>query len=285
MALSPRAGLPLALAAFAVLFACTVSIDHNLVNRDRGPADQPGLFEAAGDRAAETSDAPADRPITERSTTDRIVDNLPLDKRPPDKARDDLLHCTASTVLGCNATNTALVKCNSNGWGTTTVSCGSYQCSTTLMRCTGCDPATTTPGCSGSSRTYCSADGLMATQACTLGCSGAGVCCTDKDIDGYTAPCGGDCNDSNASVHPNQSGWFTAPVPIVGGFDYNCSGVPEKQYPDLVACVFVSGSTCTGEGWQGSVPACGQQGTFMSCKKQGVTCIEDTPSTVTQGCH
>lgn len=102
----------------------------------------------------------------------------------------------------------------------------------------------------------------------------------DADKDGYGDPTltvesclpppghvanGQDCDDKQAAVHPGQSAYFQLPVGLIGGYDYNCDGVEEKQYPALVSCQ-QAGSTCVGDGWQVYVPACGLGGLFSTCK-------------------
>jgi len=99
---------------------------------------------------------------------------------------------------------------------------------------------------------------------------------SDADSDGYiTTSCnvtGTDCWDSNASVYPGQTAWFTSPY-VVGNYDYNCSGVYEKLYTE----------TCEADcfGWDGAVPACGASGTYC----QDVDCCVHSCSTYVQACH
>jgi cysteine-rich repeat protein len=128
------------------------------------------------------------------------------------------------------------------------------------------------------------------------------VCFPDADGDGFgvkggafeacicptgttvNAPDPADCSDGNASVHPKQSSSFGFPYcaePSKDGgcartsFDYDCSGVEEKKWTRLFpssGCAVLSLTSCAGEGWQGSVPACGAEGTYVTCVRNALGC-------------
>jgi len=85
--------------------------------------------------------------------------------------------------------------------------------------------------------------------------------------DGYaTRP--GDCCDSDASVHPFADFSGTPHACPIVQWDFDCDGAVEKDFPDsggFVNC----GELCNGTGWLGAVPACGEDGTFVSCSFGG----------------
>jgi hypothetical protein len=99
----------------------------------------------------------------------------------------------------------------------------------------------------------------------------------DQDHDGFSAAAvgGGDCYDQNSSARPGQTGWFGEDRGD-GSFDYDCSGVNEKQFP------WGSAETCSCGGvecsiWPSSVPGCGrweasQEFQYSSCLNQNVRC-------------
>jgi len=79
----------------------------------------------------------------------------------------------------------------------------------------------------------------------------------------YTGTTTTDCDDNSAQVFPGQTQYFNTPNGN-GNFDYNCDGNQELQYTSTGACnsSFVS---CDGvDGWVGSVPNCGQSGSFVA---------------------
>ncbi len=49
------------------------------------------------------------------------------------------------------------------------------------------------------------------------------------------------------------------------GFDYDCSGTPDPEFPDPVDCGLVSGSCDAGVGFLKMVPPCGAAGPWGSC--------------------
>jgi hypothetical protein len=98
---------------------------------------------------------------------------------------------------------------------------------------------------------------------------GTGGCC-DCDGDGYRsqALCGGDdCDDFNPLVHPGQTMYFAAPSgdPNVG-FDYDCSGAPNPEFPTPVDCnLLLTGNCDAGVGFLNAVPPCGDAGEWGTC--------------------
>jgi hypothetical protein len=101
------------------------------------------------------------------------------------------------------------------------------------------------------------------------GKGGAPVDC-DRDDDGYTAPgtagCSGpDCDDRDYDAHPGQQSFFEDQR-TSGGFDYDCNGNSEAQYMGALDCSLLSIDDCSGEGFSGSLPACGATGTWIRCR-------------------
>ncbi|WP_437670618.1 hypothetical protein [Sorangium sp. So ce131] len=96
--------------------------------------------------------------------------------------------------------------------------------------------------------------------------SGGGVVDCDVDSDGYRSTAcegGNDCNDNNRLVHPNQpSVFYDTPISSGGGFDYDCSGEEEREFP-AVSC---SGLVCTAATnvFLANV-ACGSRGPLGNC--------------------
>lgn len=115
-----------------------------------------------------------------------------------------------------------------------------------------------------------------------VGLNGCSTRYLDADHDGYgstTAPgecrCATpgfaannqDCLDSNATVSPGQGAYFETPRPVVGGFDYNCDGVEEKEFEGFGYCYYDPGfQSCVAvPGWYAGA-ACGEQdGIVVTC--------------------
>lgn len=74
---------------------------------------------------------------------------------------------------------------------------------------------------------------------------------------------GNTCYPNNLLVFPGQTAFFTIQRGD-GSFDYNCDGVEEKQYTQLVTLTPVSDTQCvvTGSGWYSQIPNCGTAGCF-----------------------
>jgi hypothetical protein len=116
----------------------------------------------------------------------------------------------------------------------------------------------------------------------------------DQDGDGHNAPgdaSGGrpddDCCDADPDVFPGQTRWFTAAdgETACGGWDYDCSGVPELEVGTTASCLCTP--SCTGtDGWEGLVPACGASGSFQACGGGACgACPATTDPDRPQGCH
>jgi hypothetical protein len=65
--------------------------------------------------------------------------------------------------------------------------------------------------------------------------------CPDKDKDGWPdSTCqgpAGDCNDDDAEVFPGQTKFFPIPIKGTTSFDYDCSGVIEREsFPTIPDC-------------------------------------------------
>lgn len=173
--------------------------------------------------------------------------------------------------------------------------------------CTECGP-TEGAYCDGNRRVTC-VEGQTRIETCPEGCS-AGACgaCTKityyKDIDGDTygdaqatveacmpppnyVVSSTDCDDADRDAYPTQTGFFTEPTLSKKNYDYDCNGIEEQERTQSERnCIYVfSNNTCTGGGWRGSVPACGQTGTDVTCTRVlGIFCIS-TPGPGTQACR
>lgn len=93
-----------------------------------------------------------------------------------------------------------------------------------------------------------------------------------------------DCNDSNSSVKPSQTGWFTS-ADSRGSFDYNCSSRVENQYSyQNQDCTGKSQANCTYV-WPNSIPACGSGGSIWACSWSGTACSNSVGTNMTSACH
>lgn len=93
-----------------------------------------------------------------------------------------------------------------------------------------------------------------------------------------------DCDDQDTDAFPDQDQWLGRQTTGNQDFDFNCDGLEEQQYPDAIDCALAPPS-CKGEGWLGSVPACGEEGTYVICIKDLSTCVADVGETRTQHCR
>jgi hypothetical protein len=128
-------------------------------------------------------------------------------------------------------------------------------------------------------------------------CDAKVSCWTDKDGDGYavagpalvacSCPPGTasrdpavviDCNDENPAVHPGALVFHDSPYCVPGtgcatqSFDYDCSGAEEPLHGSTFAGCGAKSAGCPGTGWTGGVPACGSNGTYVTCKASLLTC-------------
>lgn len=140
-------------------------------------------------------------------------------------------------------------------------------------------------------------------------CDGHELCYADADADGFrsdgivTSPDSScahagslgqsatlDCCDADGRVHPGQGGWFAGSSggSACGGWDFDCDGNEQRQYPSSYNCYTLAGSvpTCyqAALGWRNAPPACGTSGTWVtSCTGTG-SCSLGTTS-MEQTCH
>ena len=137
-------------------------------------------------------------------------------------------------------------------------------------------------GGAGSTRSGTSSTPSSTSSASSASSSGTGggPCC-DCDHDGYPskALCGGDdCDDADPVVHPGQTMYFATPSPNPNvGFDYDCSGTPDPEYPSPLHCNALMGVNCdAGVGFLNAVPPCGATGSWGSCQSGTVplTCVQ-----------
>jgi len=95
----------------------------------------------------------------------------------------------------------------------------------------------------------------------------------------------GDCDDDDPDVHPGQTKFFAEPTAGTKTFDYNCDKVEEQAHASPVSCV-LSGGKCIGDGWQSTVPACGEEGKLVTCYRQsGSQGCGETVATARQTCR
>jgi hypothetical protein len=129
------------------------------------------------------------------------------------------------------------------------------------------------------------------TSASTTTASSGATCPSGKpcdcDGDGYTAATqqcdfdGGDCDDHDPDVHPNQTAWFTQPDKM-GNYRYNCVNSVVYEYNKVIDCV-LSCDTTTPQ-WQNTVPGCGTTAPYYVCAN-GIPCTNSLQGMLTQGCH
>jgi hypothetical protein len=127
-------------------------------------------------------------------------------------------------------------------------------------------------------------------NGCLPGDVGKDPCDCDGDGDkANTMECdydGGDCNDHDPLVNSKQTGWFTQ----MGshGWDYNCDGQEEYEYPDTLSCDLFTCNTSTDEWSGGSTPDCGQMGPYAVCNLSfsfNPCAPGPNQGMRTQGCH
>jgi hypothetical protein len=222
---------------------------------------------------------PPDQQLPDQQLPDQQPpDQQPPDQQPPDQQPPDTFSCRPLSFIRCDGPQT-LRRCHSSGLIEETVGCAPHACNASAGRCNQCDPAMT-PVCQNGDVLACSTDGLEQRTVCPFGCN-AGRCCVDGDSDTQT-DCQGDCDDNDTDVYVGQLSFFPTQRKS-GGYDYDCDKAETFQYPDLVNCR-LSDKKCIGDGWQTSVPACGQSGVFVVCRRQGNRCKEDTQQDI-QACH
>ena len=104
----------------------------------------------------------------------------------------------------------------------------------------------------------------------------------------YSVGNSNDCYDYNSAANPTTTAWYTTDRGD-GSYDYNCSGVEDKEDTTIGGCVWDLGwdSFCNEDpaGWDGSAPSCGDSKDWIAdCYFDWFTC---TPSytTKTMACH
>jgi hypothetical protein len=150
-------------------------------------------------------------------------------------------------------------------------------------------------GASGTSSTSTSSTSTTGTSTSTSGSTassagGTGGACCDCDDDGYRSEAlcaANDCDDHDPLVHPGQMMYFDTPSKNVG-FDYDCSGAPEPQYPNAIKCSLLNGDCDAGVGFLNTVPPCGVAGQWGSCVAGSLplTCQDQViESAMISACH
>lgn len=99
-----------------------------------------------------------------------------------------------------------------------------------------------------------------------------------------TTDIGGDCDDTDNKVRPDQT-LFSVYPSNSGGFDYNCNDVIEKA-ESLASCTY-NGSSCDYvPGFVNSLPACGQWGTHSAgCAQNGTICTVTNAASQKMACR
>jgi hypothetical protein len=109
-----------------------------------------------------------------------------------------------------------------------------------------------------------------------------------------------DCGDTNATAHPNQGTYSASTFTNTQtglSFDWNCDGVQTQELTSLYVCN-VTGCAAhyytIANGWSGSAPACGVQGTWNTTAgisagtcttlDSTATCASSGASAATQKC-
>lgn len=85
-----------------------------------------------------------------------------------------------------------------------------------------------------------------------------------------------DCDDTNADVFPGQALFFeTGYGDESDNFDYNCDSIEEGLYGLMGSFTAWDGEECTGYGFIGLVPECGEIGYFRDAIMADPDCEED----------
>jgi hypothetical protein len=141
------------------------------------------------------------------------------------------------------------------------------------------------------------------------------VCARDEDMDGFgllsdvvracNCPAGYipprsdgkfDCVDQNGAINPGHTNYETQGYCLVQlcapsqlGYDYDCNGSVELQYPSISdgSCRFEGTplAVCRGSGWdQNNVAICGDSGRYRICSASNA-CTEMIDPSRRQGCR
>ena len=101
----------------------------------------------------------------------------------------------------------------------------------------------------------------------TFGVTGKTQCWCDNGVAPWTGLDTDDCYDKNADANPDQTAFFGTHRGD-SKYDYDCDGSQEKQYTGTSGgCSWdFEPFSCEvdGEGWDGSEPACGKSGKYIS---------------------
>ncbi|MCC7538535.1 MAG: hypothetical protein IT379_20090, partial [Deltaproteobacteria bacterium] len=88
-----------------------------------------------------------------------------------------------------------------------------------------------------------------------------------------------DCADWRADVYPGAEAFhdtYYCDSPSVTScpqsYDYDCNNFEQPENATVSTGCVVSGVGCAGGGWEGGVPACGTDGTQISCLRIGMLC-------------
>jgi len=132
------------------------------------------------------------------------------------------------------------------------------------------------PGDSGSGGTTVGDGGTG--SGCPCDCDKDGALNANCQTGGGTA----DCDDEDDRVFPGQMQWFSE-ASLEVGFDYDCSGGTEQQYPVLECPAILAQCDETQEGFVEDT-LCGDTGDWGSCVK-GLTCMKVPKSPAPRRCH
>ncbi|AKT38316.1 uncharacterized protein CMC5_024610 [Chondromyces crocatus] len=95
---------------------------------------------------------------------------------------------------------------------------------------------------------------------------------------------GGDCDDTDKTVNPGQTAWFSTPRSN-GSYDYNCDGHSTQRWSNQGKCI----NRCRNadEGWvDGPIPGCGRKGTWLVDCDRGCGILKKEEKDVkAQECH
>jgi hypothetical protein len=118
-----------------------------------------------------------------------------------------------------------------------------------------CDGTNNEAGAAGCQGYYTDADGD------TWGVGSSQCLCVPSG--NRTATRSGDCYDNNGNARPGQGGWFGGHRGD-GNFDYNCDNQQTRRWTQGASSCSLTLSGCAGtEGW-GSVPNCGDPGSWKT---------------------
>ena len=118
------------------------------------------------------------------------------------------------------------------------------------------------------------------------GSNSAGTKCLCSAQGSWNASQSGDCYDSDSLVKPGVTTYYDYPHGG-GSYDWNCDGNETKELTQTYACS-ANLIQCTSwtNGWNGSVPACGNTGSWYSgCSGSFWSCSKGSSTSTTQTCR